>query len=155
MTATYADSFEADTYFAERLYVIAWNEASRANKNIALIEATRRIGHLRFAGEKVDSDQELEFPRYSGEAPDGTEVIPDDIKIAMYELAFALLDGADPDLAFENLRIIGGQYGTMRNTLDPLAVPEHILAGIPSYTSWRYLLPYLAKSRYIKLSRVS
>jgi len=150
----YADSIAADSYFAERLYVIAWNEASRTNKNIALIEASRRINHLRFSGDKVDENQELEFPRYYGDEPDGTETIPNDIKIACFELAYALLDGADPDLAFENLRIIGSQYGTMRANKDSSFIPEHILAGIPSYTAWRYLMPYLAKSSTVRITRI-
>lgn len=145
----YINVTESDTYFAERLYVTAWHEASYTNKNIALIEASRRINHLRFGGSKADENQELEFPR------DDDVTIPDDIKIAVAELAFSLLDGVDPDLEFENLRLISSQYGLMKATKDSTALPEHIKAGIPSYTAWRYLLPYLAKSSTVKLTRVS
>jgi len=153
---TYGTYIEADTYFENRLHVSVWTGASTANKTKALIEATQRIERLRFAGYLVEDDQELEFPRYydSVAGPDGTEEIPDDIKIATYELALALLDGIDPDMEFENLATVGQTYSNVRMTRSDDTL-EHIAAGIPNATAWRYLQPYLASSKTIRMRRVS
>ncbi len=153
----YGTYVEADTYFENRLHVTAWLGATQAEKTKALIEATSRVERLRFAGFLVDDDQELEFPRYYdiNEGAVGTEEIPDDIKIATYELAFTLLDGVDPDLEFENLAIISHTYSSVKMTRSPQDTLPHIVAGIPSATAWRYLLPYLAPSKTIRIRRVS
>lgn len=153
--SAYDTYINADTYFVNRLHVIAWRSASTANKTIALAEATQRINHLRFSGIKVEIGQELEFPRYYGDDPEGDEVIPDDIKIATYELAFALLDGVDPDLEYENLRVTQSVYSSVRITQSPTDIPPHTAAGIPSVLAWRHLLPYLAPDRTIRMHRVS
>lgn len=158
MTLPAYDTYNnADDYFENRLHVSSWIGATTANKTKALIEATSRIERLRFSGFLVADDQELEFPRYYDidEGPDGTEEIPDDILYATYELAFALLDGVDPDLEFENLSIIGNTYGNVKMTRSSQDTPEHIAAGIPCATAWRYLLPYLAPSKTIRMRRVS
>ena len=153
----YGTYIEADTYFENRLHVSVWRGATTANKTIALIEATQRIERLRFAGYLVEDDQELEFLRYYDleDGPEGDEEIPDDIKIATYELAFALLDGVDPDMEFENLSIIGHTYSNVKMTRSATDTLEHIAAGIPSATAWRYLSPYLASSKTIRIQRVS
>ena len=155
MTA-YATYTEADTYFANRLHVVAWNGATNANKTIALTEATQRIDRLRFGGYLLESDQELEFPRYYDleAGPEGDEEVPDDIKIATYELAFALLDGVDPDLEYENMAVSSQAYGSVRMSNTPDGLP-HIAAGIPSMSAWRYLAPYLASGKAIRIRRVS
>lgn len=156
MTLTAYDTYiNADAYFKQRLHVTEWKSASSTDKTIALIEATQRIDRLRFAGNKVDDSQALEFPRYYGDDPDGSEVVPDDIKIATYELAFTLIDGIDPDLEFENLSAIGQSYSNVRMVRAGQDIPKHIIAGIPSASAWRYLLPYLAPSRILNIRRVT
>lgn len=154
MTA-YATYIEADTYFQNRLHVLTWNESSTSDKTIALTEATARIDRLRFSGALVDDDQELEFPRYYGDEADGTEEIPEDIEIATCELAFTLLDGVEPDLEFENLGVTSHKYSTVQMNNNPNVNFDHIAAGIPSATAWRYLMPYLADAKGIQLNRVS
>lgn len=154
MTA-YDTYINADIYFATRLHVLAWNEASSSDKTIALTEATQRIDRLRFSGNLVEDDQDLEFPRYYGDEAEGNEEIPDNIKIACYELAFTLLDGIDPDLEFENLGVVGQGYSSVRISKLSTAILDHIAAGIPNMTAWRHLLPYLAQSKAIRLHRVS
>lgn len=153
--AAYDTNTNADTYFTNRLHTLAWDEAASTDKTIALTEATQRIDRLRFSGVKVDDDQELEFPRYYGDDPEGDEVIPDDIKIACYELAFALLDDVDPDFELENLTVASQGYSSVRVAKFGAMPQAHIAAGIPSATAWRYLASYLASDRAIKIHRVS
>jgi len=153
--AAYDTYINADTYFENRLHVLAWNEASSTNKTIALAEASARIDRLRFSGIKVSTTQDLEFPRYYGDEADGTEEIPDDIKIACFELAFSLLDDVEPDLEYENLSVGSHAYGGVKTSKDSFAQFDHIAAGIPSASAWRYLMPYLADAKGIKLNRVS
>jgi hypothetical protein len=151
---TWAD---ADIYFGNRLHVTAWLGATQAEKTIALVEATQRIDRLRFSGYLVADDQALEFPRYYNavEGADGTEVIPDNIKYACCELAFALLDGVDPDIAYENLTNTQYGYGSAKiHNSDQDTIP-HLAAGIPSVTAWRYLQQYLAPAKSVRIRRVS
>jgi len=157
----YGTLIDANEYFQNRLYTLAWDEASSKNKTIALTEATSRIDRLRFSGVKVDETQDLEFPRYyldfdgTDSGPEGDEEVPEDIEIATYELAYSLLDGVNPDLELENLMSIRQRYSSVqlqRSTNDSL---EYIIAGIPNATAWRHLLPYLAPSKSIRLHRVS
>ena len=158
--AAYDTYANGDTYFATRLYVSAWTEATNADKTIAIAEATMRIDRLRFSGVMVDEDQALEFPRYDlnedGSDPGaaGDETIPDEIKYACFEVAFALLDGREPDTELENLAVETHRMDklTISKTGDIL---QHVLAGIPSATAWRYLRPYLALNRTLKIKRVS
>ncbi len=158
--AAYGTYTEGDTYFATRLYVSAWTEAANANKTIALAEASMRIDRLKFSGILVADDQELEFPRYyldydgTDNGPEGDEVIPDDIQYACFELAFALLDDKDPDLELENLTVLSHKFDKIA-TGKSGQILQHVLAGIPSATAWRYLLPYLTSGRTLKLNRVS
>ena len=146
----------ADDYFEGKLHTLAWDEATNAQKTTALIEATQRIDRLRFSGFQVDDDQELEFPRYYDleAGAEGDEEVPDDILIATYEVAYALLDGVDPDLELDNLRVTSNAYGNVKMTTAANDTPEHTAAGIPSVTAWRYLLPYLAPAKTVKLRRV-
>lgn len=155
MTA-YATYTEADTYFANRLHVAVWNGSTSANKTIALTEATQRIDRLRFGGYLVEDDQALEFPRYYDldAGPEGDEEVPEDIKIATYELAFTLLDGVDPDLEYENMAVSSHAYSSVRVSHTPDEIP-HIAAGIPSMSAWRHLAPYLASGKAIRIKRVS
>jgi hypothetical protein len=98
---------------------------------------------------EANLDQPLEFPR--GE---DTEV-PDEILIACWEVAYALLDGVDPDLDVENLGVSSQGYASIRTTYARnQALVEHLMHGIPSATAWRYLMPFLRDADKIKLSRV-
>jgi len=151
----YDTYINADEYFQNRLHTLAWDEAASTEKTTALTEATQRIDRLRFTGVMVEDDQEMEFPRYYGDEPEGDEEIPDDIKIACYELAFALLDGVDPDLEAENLAVISQGYSSVRIAKSSMTPQDHIAAGIPNLTAWRHLVAYLAPDREIKIHRVS
>ena len=153
--AAYDTITNADTYFGTRLHVLVWAESTNADKTKALAEASARIDRLRFKGAMVASDQDRSFPRYYGDDPDGTETVPDDIKIACYECAYALLDGVDPELELENLAVSSQGISSVRNTYARGEVPEHFAAGIPSAFAWRYLKPYIACGNIVRIRRVS
>lgn len=156
--AAYDTYTNADTYFANRLHVLAWIEATNTEKTAALTEASARIDRLRFKGIKVEDTQDLAWPRYltaDDEEDDIETATPNDIKIACYEVAFALLDGVDPEMELENLAVSSQGFSSVRNTYIRGEAPEHFAAGIPSAYAWRFLKPWLAKGNVVKLSRVS
>lgn len=148
----YADLIFAEKYFTRKLHTLAWDEASDNQRKASLLEAALRIDRLNFRGTKTDTTQKLEWPRKNTKFDD--DIIPEDIKIANVEVAFALLDGVDPDLEHENLAAVAEGASSMRTTYSRASVPEHFAAGIPSFTAWTYLRPHLADVRRIKLRRV-
>ncbi len=171
--AQYATRVEADAYFAERLHSSLWDASLTADRDIALTQGTRIIDDLDYKGmknaaylawvdlrqpltaaEKLTVDQagatqELEFPR-------GIDtVVPTDIKIATYEIAFALLDGRDPDADVEGLQQVSQGFSSVRTTYTRAYVPEHLVNGVPSPTAWRYLKRYVKDRASTRVSRVS
>jgi hypothetical protein len=143
----YGTPEEAATYFANRLYEEAWTAATDADRERALIAATRIIDTLNFKG---TANGDLEFPR-----GDDTEV-PDAIRIACYEIAHSLLDGKDPELELENLGISSQGLSSVRTTFNRSQVPiEHIVNGVPNATAWRLLRPFLRDEDAVKLLRIS
>jgi len=146
----YATIAEAQAYFDGRLNTDAWDdETDTTTRNKALTMATTLIDRLNFRGEKADDSQELQFPRGND------TVVPQDIKNACAEIALALLDGVDPEMEFENLRMKSQAYGVVRSTYDTGRTPEHYVAGIPSNTAWRFLKPYLRSPFTVDRHRVS
>lgn len=147
----YATLLEANAYFATRMHSGLWNSTNVSDRNASLIQATRIIDRLNFRGDKtiLDGTQLLEFPR------GGDIVVPDDIKIASYEIAFALIDGVDPEQETDNLAVVSEGYSSVRTTYDRNVTQPHLAAGVPSMTAWRYLLPYLDDDKSFKLSRVN
>jgi hypothetical protein len=175
--SAYATLAEANAYFDNRLYSSLWAASSSGDRDKALEQAARIIDRLNFAGEKNAasvvrlaltgrSDFEISLSQEQYDAivaagltqalqfPRGSDtVVPDDIKIASYEIAFALLDGVDPDKEFEDLGVVSQGYSSVRTTYDRSTVPEHTNAGIPSPTAWRFLKPYV-RAGGVKISRV-
>jgi len=150
--AAYDTYVNADTYFAARLHVDAWDDATNSDKTKALTEGSSRIDRLQFRGSKVLETQDLEFPRYYGDEADGTETVPDDIKIACYEVAFALLEDIDIDY---DPSVTGRVFADVRTTYDRMSPQAHLLAGIPSVYAWKFLQPYFARAKSIKTYRVN
>lgn len=153
--ASYDTVENANTYFSNRLYALTWSNSSDSEKTIALAEASQRIDLLRFKGNKVESTQDLAFPRYYGDDPDGTETIPDDIKIACFEVAMALLDGVDPEVEIDNLNLRSQAFSSVKTSYLGILSPEHFAAGIPSAFAWMYLRPYLVAGDSVKLRRTT
>lgn len=148
----YASVSQAQDYFDDRLNTSAWDAHTLSgddSQEKALKQATRIIDRLNYIGSKVDEAQEHQFPR-----GDDT-VVPDDIINACAEIALALLDGVDPEIEMENLNMTSEAYGQVKVSYDRTQPAEHILAGVPSATAWRFLKPYLRDHRNVVLSRVS
>ena len=80
---SYASSGDGDAYFEGHLYASAWTAASTANKEKALVFATRLIdSQYQFNGVKANDDQALQWPREDCRDPDadgwlGGKVLPD------------------------------------------------------------------------------
>ncbi len=172
MAQAYATVDEANAYFVDRLHSTVWDNASDTQKRQALIQATEDIDWLNFKGYKAtvaallngvydvsevdpaairaaEAAQELEFPR-------GTDtVVPPVIQRASYEIAYARLDGVDPDTELENLAVVSQGYAGVRTTYNRIQQPiEHLVAGIASATAWRLLKPFIRDGQAIKTSRV-
>jgi hypothetical protein len=161
---------KANVYFAARLHADVWTSAVAADKPKALLAATKIIDALNFKGYKstvyavllansnathdevrvAEATQALEFPR------DADTVVPVAIEEATYEIAYALLDGRDPEMDLEALAVTSQRYAAVGTSYDRSYGPQaHILNGVPSMVAWRILLPYLRPANEIKLSRVS
>jgi len=145
----YATRAEATAYFLGRLNSEAYDDADEADQTAALTMATMLMDRLNYRGDKADSAQTLQFPRGSDTA------IPEDIKNACAEIALALLDGVDPELEFENLRMKSQAYGVIKSTYEGTRSPEHTVAGIPSSLAWRFMKPYLRSVQTVNMHRVS
>jgi len=161
---------EASEYFAQRLHETAWTNATDADREKALIAARGIIDALNYKGFKasvytllqanpfasqeqiraVEASQPLEFPRGADTG------VPEAIRIAEYEIAYALLDGKDPELELENLAVSAMGYGSVKTNYERSQLPiEHIINLVPSSVAWRLLKPFLRDSDAIKLSRLS
>jgi hypothetical protein len=169
MAGYYGSVAGGDSYFATRLHSTAWDYASASEKLKSLYTATRYMDRLNYKGQKstvytalendpeaIDSAlrtadllQELEFPR------DTDTSVPLDIEIACYEIAFALLDGVDPDIELENLGVQSQVYAGVRTSYNRDQQPiEHLIHGIPSPLAWRLLKPFLRDGKQIRIDRV-
>jgi len=147
MSEIYCDVSFADEYFETRYPSTVWDNAEEADKTKALHQATRLIDNLSFAG--VKGDQELEFPR-----GDDTEV-PSNIKKATCELAYALLDGADPEMEAQSVFQTASVFDVVRINRHQNLVPTRVLHGIVSMYAWNLLQPFLRDPSSVTLSRSS
>ncbi len=168
-TSIYGSRIEADEYFSTRLHETAWSNATVEDQDAALLKACRAIDRLSFKGCKApvhtlitadpdatdaeirvaEASQELQFPR-------GTDTeVPEDIRVAQYEEAYAYLDGQDPELELEALSIAQQQVETVKTSFTRRNVPAaHITNGIVSLPAWRRLLTFLRDDRSLRLLRV-
>lgn len=168
--ATYGTVQEADAYFAVRLHEVAWSTSNPDDRLPALISASRIIDSLNFKGMKhsvylvleanedatlaeqraANQTQDLEFPRGSD------TLVPSRIQWACFEIAYALLDGVDPEMELENMSMTNHGIGTVRSSYNRNQEPlEHFMNGVPSATAWKYLRPFLRDDRGRRLSRIS
>lgn len=177
--ASYLTVDQAEFYFAARVETSAWANSTLQQKNAALIDATRRIDRLNFTGlrtfdynrrfAEIDPNeggvygtniirpsdappphgQLLEFPR------NGSIYIPEDILRACAEVAYATLDGIDPEMEMQNLNRTSQRFGAVSESYSLQYINQAFLNGIPSITAWNMLLPYLQDPREITVARVS
>ena len=140
----------ADRYFSEVLYGQLWSLTSLERKNKALVQATRMLESLPFYGNKAEETQALSFPRNS------LTVTPVEVEQATYELANALLKGADAETERRQLFVKSRKFGRIQTDFDwANGVPEHIVAGIPCLEAWRLIRPYLSPNLSLTLRRGS
>lgn len=149
----YIDVVDAKEYFMSRVGSEAWDYADDADRLKALNNATKIIDRLAYIGQKSDSTQDHEFPRYDPLTtyPD----VPTAILDATCEIALALLDGVDPQLEFDNLSQSASNYANIKSNFDRTVLPEHIQAGVPSVIGYQLLKPYLSDINSTVLRRVS
>ena len=83
---SYVDIEGANEYFENRLHAESWGQADDETKEKALRQATKTIDRQPLRGRKIETGQDLAFPRY----PD-TEV-PEVVKEACCEEALAILE---------------------------------------------------------------
>ncbi len=161
---------EADSYFAKRLHEAAWTAASALDREKALIAARAIIDALNYKGNKnsvytllqanpsatqeairaAEASQPLEFPRGAD------TVVPEAVRVASYEIAYALLDGKDPELELENLAVNAMGYGAVKTSYERAQLPiEHVVNLVPSSVAWRLVRPFLRDSDALKLLRLS
>jgi len=147
--AQYLTIAEGDAIFLRVLDSDPWDDATTAKKTKAILASTDIIDRLNYEGDKADDDQVLQFPR------DADTAIPDDIKTACAFITLALLDGVDMEIEFDNLSMVSQGISSIRATYRTNRVAEHIVAGVPSVTAWRYLRPFLRDQNSVSVNRVS
>lgn len=146
---SYITIVDATTYFASKLDAELWAAETPERQQQALDTAMRSIDLLAYKGKKTYPDLVNQFPRNE------STTVPEAIQLANAELAYSLLDGIDPNIEYENLTMTSQAYANVRSSYDRSDLPEHIVAGVPNIEAWRYLSPYLANSREVKMARVS
>lgn len=73
----YANAADGDAYHEGHLYAAAWTAATLANKEAALVMATRLIdGQYQFNGVKANEPQALQWPRRQCRIPDYEDELP-------------------------------------------------------------------------------
>ncbi len=75
----YANAADGDAYHDGHLYATPWTAATLANREAALVMATRLIdGQFQFDGVKASEAQALQWPREDCHDPDGDDELPSD-----------------------------------------------------------------------------
>jgi len=93
----YASAADGDAYHDGHLYASAWTAATTANKEKALVMASRLIdGQFQFDGSRVKETQALQWPREGCHDPDAASavarnVVPKSVVEATCEMARELL----------------------------------------------------------------
>lgn len=132
---SFASEAEIIAYMNTRLNRTGWTTISGTtctdDEKRAMIEATREISALRFAGERVDGTQALSWPREDCPNPDApgidtvggetlgdypSDEIPQRVKDATCELAFQFLKAGTTDLA-----ALDADIGKLSKTTDVLS----------------------------------
>lgn len=95
---SYVTIAEADAYFEARANSSLWSPLTDAEKEPYLVTAARRNDTEAYRGAKTEQAQALQFPRTNIIDEDGRsvddDVIPDRVKRAQMEAAYAILEGS-------------------------------------------------------------
>jgi len=147
---SYVTVDEANSYFADRLDVAAWEQASDTQKAQALVTATALLDNLTWDGFAVSDTQLLAFPRIISYFDPrlgrqvNTDTTPTRILTATYELSYHLLnnDGLlDNTGLVENLQLGPINLTNIRNaSVIPLHVKrifQPLLINKGAFNVWR------------------
>lgn len=130
---SYCTVEQGNTLAEDRFPSHSWDNASERDKSKALGRATTLIRNLHFN--------------------DAFDATSDAVVAACFELAYELLDGADPqkelDSAYQSVSAFDAIKVGKKDIIHP-----RILHGIVSQQAWIYLRPYLIDPNTVKLSRV-
>ena len=136
---SYASIADGDAYHATHLYASAWHQVGNAQKEKALIWATRLLDEqVSWDGHKLERDQALQWPRNGvidrGNFLIDSNVIPQIIKDAVSELARYLLTSdrtAESDtIGFKRIKAGSVEIEVDKTDRDSQLriVPKHIFA---------------------------
>ncbi len=154
---SYVTTNEGDAFFAGKLRTSAWDNSTPESRDKALIEASTIIDNLNFSGQKLELQQEHEFPRYGVDPTIENIVYDGDIpimlKMAVCEQAYALLDGFDSEKEINNIHVKTKAFGDVKTSYDRDSIPINLKCGICSL-AWQFLLPLLRDPRDIRIVRV-
>jgi hypothetical protein len=153
----YANAADGDAYHEGHLYATAWTAATLANKESALVMATRLIdGQYQFNGLKANDAQSLQWPREDCHDPDGDEALPADavpkaVIEATCELARELLV-ADRTAAPEGEGLKYENTGTTQKGYDKNDTPPIIPRLVQAHLA-KYGAPLKSRSGAVRLVR--
>ena len=140
---------DCTTFLSTELWAEAWLTAEPENQQKALNKAETIIDSIQYVGDKLDSDQDNEFPR------DHQETVPQDVIDACCLIALKLIEGRIPELDFGNGRIKSDSLASGKTTYEVYNTPQHYLFGVPSYEAWVKLVKYVDLDKCVELNRVS
>ena len=139
-----------DLYFNRRFHTWDWANGTLEDKVKAMYQATESIDQFCYAGDPVEEDQGLQFPRDRTE--DNGDVVligdtadvPEQIVESAYLIAEALMSGRDPQTEFEAQNVKVETFGPIRTEMATGVGPQaHISNLIPSPVAWTKILPFL------------
>lgn len=143
---------EADAYMESRLNASTWeSSASTDDKNRALVEATRMLDTLAWAGRTAADTQALAWPRDWVVDPDSptqdyfdNDELPQRLKDATMELAFQFIKAGTTDVAARDtkLDVVSETIDVISKTYAPHGRPD----GVRRYPRvWGLIAPLMAR----------
>ncbi len=134
---SYVTQAEANAYFLDRIHASAWEDFE--NKDQVLITCSQMLDwYIKWKGFRASTTQSLLWPRVGVIRRDSTEIdsdiIPSEVKIAVYELALSSLDAdrtEDNSLAgLDQLKVGSLMIKASSSGIDSTAInviPEKVL----------------------------
>ena len=138
---SYANQADGDSYHYAHLYATDWTGATTANKEKALVMATRLIDdYFTFEGRKVDDQQALEWPRFDIYDRSGflqnSDSIPTAVVNATCEMARWLL-GEDRTAEEDTRGFTSIKAGSLALTVDAAdrtaVMPDSVIKMLAPY----------------------
>ena len=141
-TNSYVSLAEADEYFASRLDVAAWTEATSELRESALVTAAMALEQYTWVGVIADPVQALAWPRKGsyfdprmGYTVALTDSVPERIRRAQMELAYHFL---------HNDGVLDSNGTVTEVQVGPIAVKGIQVASRTSAVAYQFISPLLA-----------